>query len=303
MHSGKIDDVHFEPDIVVCHRPRAGKALNKVFSRFSKSSKFVADFDDLLFCFDSLDSHPANLSGRSSHSGITKDVKKYFDAAAKFEEFTVSTEPLKRRLLELFPESKVHVFNNGWGSDWEAFSSALPNADVPRRKICYFAGTANHDQDLYSISQELCRFLEENRDISLEVFGSIDLSVFDSVRDQIIQGSAVPFYLFPSIIREAWITVAPLIDSPFNQCKSAIKFIESGLFGVPLIATPIHDFSRMSNDGLMFVKRKGQWYEELNHLLDPKIYEQKSLAARAAANDLSAESALRNSNLLTAWNV
>ncbi len=302
VHCTKIDELAFKPDIVVCHRPRSGKALEKVFARFS-TSRLVADFDDLLFCFDSLETHPANLSGRSSNAGISKDAKRYFDAASRFNEFTVSTEPLKQRLLELFPDSSVHIFNNGWGADWQAFSSAIPEPDLAAKKICYFAGTANHDQDLFSISQQLCRFLEENPDIKFEVYGSIDLAIFASVQKQVIKGSAVPFYLFPTIIREAWVTVAPLIESPFNQCKSAIKFIESGLFGVPLIASPVHDFKRMKNDGLMFVEQKNQWYEELNRLLDPQVYEQKSLAAKVAANDLSAESALKNSNLLTAWNV
>ncbi len=285
---------------MVCHRPRAGRPLDQIFNQFS-SSRFVADFDDLLFCPDSLDAHPSLISGKTSFSALLRAHTEYFEGASRFSEFTVSTFPLKKKIQQLFPDAKCRILHNGWSDDWHAFSELLPGPEEKHKKICYFAGTSNHDQDLYLISDQLREFLRENHTVSLEVFGSIDISLFRSVKTQVTIGLPAPFYLFPSIIKQAWISIAPLIDSGFNQCKSAIKFIESGLFGVPLIASPTADLLRVQNDGLLFASQEDQWYSALNRLKNREYYEKCAKSAREEASRHSVEGAMRRSTIFNDW--
>ncbi|MCB1754091.1 MAG: hypothetical protein KDJ38_01130 [Gammaproteobacteria bacterium] len=302
IHSSESHLADMQPDIVICHRPRAGKELDTVFRKFPQA-RMVADFDDLLFCRDTLDTHPASLSGRSSNSALLKSAGEYRQAAGRFNEFTVSTQPLKEHIEKQFPHSTCHIVNNGWGEDWLSMAGLIEARQKPRsrKKICYFAGTANHDQDLYQVSTQLREFLLENPAIDLEIFGSIDLGKFKAVESQVIKGRSVPFYLFPSIIKQAWVSIAPLIDTPFNQCKSAIKFIEAGLFGVPLIATPTDDLRRMQNDGLLFASQGDDWYLALNRLLDPDTHRSCSHASSEAALQQSAEYAMTHATISDAW--
>ncbi len=301
VHHSEVESLTVQPQIVVCHRPRYGKALNSVFSKFS-GSRMVADYDDLLFCTESLETHPAHLSGRASVSSLLNSARQYYAAAQGFDEFIVSTIPLQQQIRKLFPSALCHVLANGWSPEWRSFGQlAVKNVHIENRKICYFAGTANHDQDLYQINEELREFLQQNPLISLEVYGSIDLDRFIGVESQVNKGTPVPFYLLPSIIKQAWVSIAPLINSPFNYCKSAIKFIEAGIFNVPLLASRTADLERMENDGLLFADSDGQWLSGLNQLKDEKRYSFAQIACNKTALQQSSDYALQHSGLISAW--
>ncbi len=302
IHASEVASICEPPSVIVCHRPQQGRQLNLIFKRFPKA-RMVADFDDLLFYGDSSGQHPALLSGRMSASSLAKETRRYFKAAERFREFTVSTLPIKNRILELFPGVSCHVLSNGWNSHWRAFGNAIESRLPEKKSICYFAGTSNHDQDLYNISEEISDFLGKNPSVTLTVYGDIDLCVFQSVASQVKKGTPVPFYLFPTIIRNAWVSIAPLIDSNFNACKSAIKFIESGLFGVPVIASRTADLERMSNTGLIFAGSKGQWFEALNKLLNEKNYREAVGGAREMAEQQSSDLVLEQTRLVNVWSV
>ncbi len=302
IHHTQVEAITDHADIVICHRPFSSKALGRTFKKFS-NSRIIADYDDLLFCSDSVASHPAYLSGRNSHSGLLKSSRDYYQAACRFDEFIVSTEPLRKKIISQFPSAVCHTLHNGWSHEWFAFGKFQPVVKPIRKKICYFAGTSNHDQDLFLFAEELTGFLEENPDIDLEIYGSIDVSVFGRLGAQVRQGRQLPFYLFPSVIRQAWISIAPLIDTPFNQCKSAIKFIESGLFSVPVIASLTPDLKRMENIGLRIVSQENDWYQALTDMNKPESYRIYSEAAMQSAHAQSARSALSRSNLENAFSL
>ncbi len=213
----------------------------------------------------------------------------------------VSTRPLKKRIHELFQGVSCHVLSNGWNAHWHAFGKAI-ECEIPvSKKICYFAGTSNHDQDIFKISDELKDFLHMNPAVNLEIYGSIDLTVFSGLKGRVKKGTAVPFYFYPSIVRNAWVSIAPLVDSEFNYCKSAIKFIESGLFKIPVIASQTADLERIANDGLFFANEQGQWFSALNHLLDESAYKVAANDARQEALRQSSDIALERAKLAYAW--
>jgi len=66
--------------------------------------------------------------------------------------------------------------------------------------------------------------------------------------------------------------LAPLEDSPFNRCKSALKIMEAGFFGIPTVASPIPDTRRFAGAGVEFAASSDEWLNALRRLADGHPY-------------------------------
>ena len=69
----------------------------------------------------------------------------------------------------------------------------------------------------------------------------------------------------------SWLNIAPLSSSPFNQCKSGLKYFESALLGLPVCATHIPDIHhRFEGYPLLFTLDSYESilyaHDESNHL-------------------------------------
>lgn len=190
------------------------------------NQKFVVDFDDLLWLHEGESLPDYNLCRAKVNSvENTAGMEKYLDKLA--DKITVSTDELKKSLLQFVDESKITIIPNMLAyKEWYHAQSPRPKKD-----IFYFAGSYTHydnvNKKLGDFSQNLVHFLGSKK---------------------VIVKSLCPYFIKPEINYKAsrlttyandfWketrnvdFIIAPLANNVFNKCKSDLKYLESAAVG------------------------------------------------------------------------
>lgn len=136
--------------------------------------------------------------------------------------------------------------------------------------IGYFSGTPSHINDFKVVSQELIRLLEEHSDIVLEVVGFME---FPAEMNKLIRDGRVrfrplvDFLELQQLMAEVDVSIVPLVNNTFTNCKSELKFFEAAMVDTVTLATPTYTYAHAIRDGETgFLCRPGQWYERLSEL-------------------------------------
>lgn len=259
------------PDIthVVLHRPVYSGKLSNLIKRLDKlRAVSIADFDDLVFDLDYLDFSPALLNKVKPRNRIKKKFKAHYEALQLFRHVSVSTPPLRKHVLKLFPETQVTVIRNSLHFSWKNQPST-PQGQI----ITYFPGTQSHDRDFWQIEDALAYFLSTHKNTALLVIGPLRSKLLQTKSKQIRHFPKIPFAQYTQAIRHSWVNLLPLEPTPFNHCKSAIKIIEAGHNLTPTICSPLPDAQRFADCGALFAIDDEQWITNLENLTTPAYYQ------------------------------
>ena len=109
-------------------------------------------------------------------------------------------------------------------------------------------------------------------DARLEITGPLRFEL-TARPGQIVHRGKVPFSNYPELIRRSWVNLAPLEDTPFTRCKSALKVLEAGFWGVPTVCTPILDAERFASASAIFADDHQSCFNSLIKLMDPSYYD------------------------------
>lgn len=104
-------------------------------------------------------------------------------------------------------------------------------------------------------------------------------------------GAVVPIGAWPSAVAGLGIGIAPLADTRFNAGKSWLKPLEMSAVGVPWVASPSPEYTRLVKrhpDGAgLLAGTPRRWYRELDRLRrDPVLRKEKAAAGREVADGL-----------------
>lgn len=262
------------PDVVVFHRPRLTMRLLLLIGWFKfKDVKVLAEFDDLVFDREYAEFSPGVLNNILSLKKTRKNYLSQQRVLKLFDAFSVSTEPLREHVLALYPERQVIVLPNSVHHTWRKQFDHLPTSDVDWNNpvITYLSGTRSHDRDFQVFAKGITKFLNDHPHVRLQVTGPLQFAL--PVRpEQILRREKVPFAEYHEHIRHGWVNLAPLEDTPFTRCKSALKVIEAGYWGKPTLCSPIPDAERLIGSGAIPVNSDEVLYDELTKLLNPECY-------------------------------
>jgi len=257
--------------VVVFHRPRHHPVLSVVCAWLRwKGVTLVADIDDLVFDESFAGFSPAVLNGRLSLRKIEQQFRSHRRALAGFDRITVSTEPLAEHVRRCFPNARLAVVPNGVPCAWEKLDAATPKP--PREPVLlYLPGTPSHDRDFGLFAPAVAAFLAKYPQARLEITGP--LRFYLSARnDQVICHEKVPFEVYHERIRRGWLNLAPLEQTPFTRCKSALKVLEAGFWAVPTVCSPNPDTERFRGAGALFAENSADCLKWLETSMDPVIY-------------------------------
>jgi GT2 family glycosyltransferase/glycosyltransferase involved in cell wall biosynthesis len=214
----------------------------------------------------------------------------------------VSTPSLAASLEQL--RRDVRVVENGLDERLWAASPPPPPRGGPVRIL--FMGTATHDADFAIVESALGRlkavFAEH---VSVELLGVSSRSDLPSWVNRVgVPAHATSSY--PGFVN--WITqqhwdvgIAPLADTPFNRCKSAIKALDYAALGLPVLAsdsTVYRDTLADGPAGWLVPDDENAWFVALARLVrDARLRRRLSEAARAgfSAGTLASQAAQRRS--------
>jgi glycosyltransferase involved in cell wall biosynthesis len=160
--------------------------------------------------------------------------------------------------------------------------------DQPVRLLCM--GTTTHDSDFEMIQPALVRLKAEYGDrVVIDVIGMTGQAELPAGLDRVAPSanalrSYPGFVNWISSVQPAWdIGLAPLLDSPFNHCKSAIKAMDYAALGLAALAsdTPVYRGSIADGPaGQLVANNASAWYSALDTLLRNRDA-RHAIAARA----------------------
>jgi len=257
--------------IAVFHRPALSARLGWLLWRLRRRGvTLVADFDDLVFDPHLAEFSPAVLNGILPLHKVQRTFAAARQALERFDVITVSTQPLREHVERMLPGKPVAVVPNAVHHSW--LTQAPDSQDNGRWKIIsYFPGTRSHDRDFQLIVPALERLLARHPQLQLHVTGRLR-GTLNAAPGQLVKHARVDFADYASHVQRGTINLAPLEDTPFNRCKSALKVIEAGFWGIPTVCSPVPDMARFRDTGAVLATDEAAWLEAFERLLDPAAF-------------------------------
>lgn len=268
-------------DAFVFHRPYGGDVSLKIcIDRIRSSGRpCVADYDDLIFDPEYALQSSIFLNGVRDEEQTIKVFNENLLGFELFSSFTVSTTSLAKHVQALAPEAKVTVIPNGLSAKLLRTLDIRENGGFcPRKWITYLSGTASHNPDFAFVAPTLAEFVNRHPEFRVVVAGPLELPE-DFPSWAVMRLPLRPYREFFTSAGIGWVNIAPLKpENAFNECKSALKFFESGIWGVPTIASPLPDFTRFADsEGLAFATSPEDWMLELERFADDGVRQDASL--------------------------
>ena len=258
-----VEMARLDPDVVVWQR-RIGEdqlALMDRVGRFHRAFK-VYELDDYL----------PNLPLKSAHRAhMPRDVLKSLRRAlSKVDRFVVSTPAMAEAFAGLHPDIRVAP-NRLPPKMWDALPQSRRNAGA--RPRVGWAGGLGHAGDLEMIA-----------DVVRALAGEVDWVFFglcpDALRPYVAEfHPGVDIERYPRVLArlDLDLALAPLEDNRFNACKSALRLLEYGACGFPVVCSDIEAY-RVDLPVTRVKPRHRDWLSAIReHLSDAD--------ARAAAGD------------------
>ena len=259
-------------DVVLFHRPSYSlKLFATVLYLKQKSVLTVLDVDDLVFDPKYAAYSPAVRNKILSLKKVQREFQKKLKAFKLFSHFTVSTDPLAEHIDQLIPHNNSITLPNTVHHSWKSLKEKP--AETKTKKLTYFPGTRSHDKDFETISKGLSQFLNNHPEVTLYITGPLKFDL-DVLPAQIVYHEKVPFSEHWRNYQNVWVNLAPLERIPFTECKSALKVIEAGYWGIPTVCTPNSDTKRFLHAGAVIAENEDEWLHQLEALSDPKVYAQ-----------------------------
>lgn len=131
--------------------------------------------------------------------------------------------------------------------DW---SKPAPRHELLRDKIVIgWLGGDRPLTDFQSVHWSLREVLVDNPKCILAIAGSPDqtrkiLSYLRIPPGRAVIFPPVPFDEYPQLVSQFDIGLAPIADTRFNRCKSDLKLLEYGAWGMPYVASNVAPYSR-----------------------------------------------------------
>ena len=195
---------------------------------------------------------------------VSKSIIDFIDAS---DVITVTTPTLASK----FDENKVVIIPNYYV---DSVLDIKDNIKTEGKLKLGFYGTLTHSKDLFLIKNVILK-LKEKYDFDFEVIGgfnaedNVDEDWFNSIQ---LPPNNMDFEKFMKWLPGAidWdIAIVPLEDSPFNQCKSELKFIELAVLGLPGVYSDMCVYNTVVNDGIngFLASNEDEWIEKIEKLI------------------------------------
>ncbi len=196
----------------------------------------------------------------------------------------VSTDYLAELVRQL--GKPVWVHRNAANFEMLAHSQAAARRPADDRVVIgYASGTPTHNRDFALVTPALEAILDQYPPTELWLIGYLDLPAgLARFGSRVRTLPPVNWRDLPALLARLDINLAPLVlDNPFSQSKSEIKFMEAALVGVPTLAsaTNAFQFAIRSGQNSLLIHQDTDWFAGLQALMDPQFRQALGRQARA----------------------
>lgn len=230
LHDDTIEDFLKGADVTVLQRLPFSNKVAHLFDRLrANHSTIVFEMDDHLLALDK-DSPFRHSAPADYEEQIATSIQACDWLQCSTSPLAASMKPLKHQTTVL-PNHLLHTPRL-------PKSPSSPNAPLI---IGYGAGE-HHYPDWRGVEPAFNRAMShlEKSGLPFEVWILGDTKIFDAITTPHKRFFPLsPFSRYLQIIQRFDVAIMPLQDTPFNRCKSDLKFLESASFGTACLASPI----------------------------------------------------------------
>lgn len=285
MSGEEVVKVETDADVVVLQRVTHSRVAQAVSVLRRQGVAVVVDVDD-----DLTSIHPSNPAWDGLHprnegrrmAGGTVSMNSWRNLSAACRNATLVTVSTTALLSVYASHGRGMVLDNYL----PAIYDNLPHTDSDI--IGWPASFHSHPNDPDVVGGSISRLVSEGAEFVVRGNPDGSGSAFGLRADP--DGYAVPVDQWPMAVAEIGIGIAPLADTKFNRSKSRLKPLEMCAAGVPWVASPRAEYTRLHALGAgILADRPRAWYRELKKLRESEsLRKELSEAGRtvAAANRL-----------------
>ncbi len=149
--------------------------------------------------------------------------------------------------------------------------SHQPPAAREETVLAYMSGSRAHDRDFESVATVLAGLLESHTTLVLMLVGYVEVpAALAPYSDRLRRIPFGNYHEYFAALSRAQLVAVPLLIDQFNGCKSAIRFYEAALLGIPVVASRVGQFSEVINHGEngYLAANTDEWTAALSALLD-----------------------------------
>jgi glycosyltransferase involved in cell wall biosynthesis len=297
-------------DTILFHRTRCGSRLARLIRQAAERGILcVADFDDDLVSDEYIDRLAENA--RASRELIEDDATQFRTLLAACGHATCTTTPLLNLVKDL-GTARTALLPNCLSDELLVASNAAFRNVADRNKaaairIGYASGSPTHDADFSIVHAVLDHLLAQHPNLHLCLIGELETAPFaPAVRDRVQRVALMEHWKLPFTLATLDINVAPLLPTGFNECKSALKFLEAAAVGVPTVASGSEPFRTAIEHGRtgFIANTATDWHVALQGLIENRnLRRDVGLRARDALEGYTPAAWLKSFRRLHAmWN-
>ena len=234
----------------------------------SAGKRIVYDIDDDMFNIT-----PDN----PSYGQITRDDQRAAAACMKLADVvTTTTARLAQRLAGVVNGVNPVVIPNSMDTQ-DNWLPWVATGSPDEWKRLFWSGGASHAEDWMECFGAVEAVMKARDDVRLVIMGYLPPVVQYSISKPHFAGRIEyvgfehpeTYYEMIHHVR-ADVALAPLRPTEFNGCKSAIKFLEYSLIGIPTVASDTPPYSDVIEDKKngRLVSGEDEWVKAINFLLD-----------------------------------
>ncbi len=151
-----------------------------------------------------------------------------------------------------------------------------------------YMATATHARDFELALPGVMTALARHEQLTFEIFGGLQPPqvLLETFGRRVICHDPIDDYdAFLERLASLgwWLGLAPLANTPFNACKTDIKWLEYGFAGVPMLASNLEPYRRCSRNGAgLMTPDDGRWADLISTVLQSRRL-REDVASRARA--------------------
>jgi len=255
--------------------------------------QIIYDLDDPIFHRDVYGKNTGlNFISAGEREHLLKGSHEYYQFMRKCDTLIASTPGLQNLMQETFNQPVV-LWRNLVDAETRAAAELAMRAKagiVQERDLTdsfvmgYMSGSRAHEANFRFASPQIANIMETYEHVSLKIVGHLRLP--DELIPFKFRIKQLPFSDYDVYIEELAsvdLNLVPLCIDEFNDCKSAIRYLEASLVQVPTIVSRIGDFTHIIYPGEtgVLIEAAADWYGAIeNFILNPENVKVMGLAAQ-----------------------
>lgn len=248
-------------DVIFYRIPLGPEMIETLYEARRLGLRVWYDIDDPLFSIPAYTEY-SNLPRLSDWEAqhFLDEAPGYLAAISACDAVTVSTEGLADALRRMTPRP-VHVRPNVLDGETLRLAEVYRKAKATATRgeglvVSLSSASRGRIGDLDTFLPALASVLERSETIEILFLGEFEEEIAARLDDPRVKFRKVgDFERYLSALSATDLHLVLLSDDPFNRCKSAIRYLEAGAVGVPVIATPVGDLATVPAPGAVVFAR------------------------------------------------